>query len=174
MTTVTPPTESAKPYLSFKFLVVTALSDLAPAQFFQPPARMINRPLDDDKVISGRGVGYQHEKRENHVAVVPEFDLDFVHRIELKDERPRIPKRREGMSEGFYSQLCDRAYQVAAEAKVANDEIRRRVDHYVERGLIEIVSDPFRGESEIEEWAELAALPEPAKTTEIKVRKLAS
>jgi hypothetical protein len=137
---------------------------------------MVDRTLAPEQV-SGNRMGHQRQDIQSTAnAQMVEFDMEFVHKIELRDERPRIPKRREGMSERFFSQLCDRAYQVAAEAKVANDEIRRRVDHYVERGLIEIVSDPFRGESEIEEWAELAALhrPEPANTTEIKVRKLAS
>jgi hypothetical protein len=128
---------------------------------------MVDRTLAPEQV-SGNRMGHQRQDIQSTAnAQMVEFDMEFVHKIELRDERPRIPKRREGMSERFFSQLCDRAYQVAAEAKVAN---------YVERGLIEIVSDPFRGESEIEEWAELAALhrPEPANTTEIKVRKLAS
>jgi hypothetical protein len=103
--TVTPPTESAKPFLAFRFLVVTALGDLSPGQFSQPPSKMVDRTLAPEQVAGNR-IGHQRQHLESTaIAQMVEFDMEFVHKIELRDERPRIPKRREGMSAGFYSQL---------------------------------------------------------------------
>lgn len=83
-------------------------------------------------------------------ATVPSFDFSTVLRVELKDERPKLPKKPAGMSEGYFEKLCDAAYEKSARSKAFNDNIRDRVAAYVNAGVIEVTLDPFAGNYEYE------------------------
>jgi hypothetical protein len=73
----------------------------------------------------------------------PTFDLDHIHRIELKPELAILPKKLPGQSVAHYEKLCDLSYETATQAKIHNDRIRERVAHYCETGVLTLVSDPF-------------------------------
>jgi hypothetical protein len=165
----------ARPYLEFKYLVNVMLGDLGDGVYYQVPTEMTNTTVDERQVIDGRPTRYG-EQRETNCVTTPSFNMDFTHRILLNDERPVKPKRPKDISDAFYSKLCDAAYRLAAEAKLANDAIRERVNHYASQNVLEIVSDPFDGEWEVEGLGEIAATytPAPLEPVEIKPRTIAA
>jgi hypothetical protein len=95
-----------------------------------------------------------------HEAVVPQFNLNHIHRMALLDEEPRIPVKQAGMSERYHSELADGAFRVAASNKVENDKIRARVNHFAKKGVVEIIADPFA----IETRDDSAEVDEPVKS----------
>lgn len=74
-------------------------------------------------------------------APMPVFDLDFIHRIELADVSPRVPKRRPEWSDAFYAAVETQAHTdaIAARAKIAG--VLQMVKHHVKQGNIEVVQD---------------------------------
>lgn len=142
------------PYLEFKMLRNTMVY-LGTAQTVTIPSDMRMEKLERVEHNPHRPVTIGSAAAQ---ALRPIFYMDTVHRIELKNERPVIPKKMPGMSDAYHEKLCDQAYERAAQAKVFNDEIRKRVYSYVQNGTMELVSDPFAGEEEVEGLAELAEI----------------
>ncbi len=83
---------------------------------------------------------------------------EAVQDVESRDERPRVPKRLEGMSDGMFEKLADRAYESAAANKAFNDSIRRRVYFYQDQGVLTVIEDAFAGSDEIESLYLIAEL----------------
>jgi hypothetical protein len=152
------------PYLEFKFLKNVSI-ELGTPQRFSIPTDMRAQPNPHAKRKPGEGPDYFSEKEPETYITLPFFDMNHVHKLELKNERPIIPTKLAGMSETYHSKLCDAAYERAAEAKIFNDGVRARVNSYVENGTLEIVNDPFASEDEVEGLAELAATLKDAEDT---------
>lgn len=118
------------------------LGDLGDGESHFVPAKMVHKTTaQHERMVRNPNSG----RLEARAAVIttPEFDLDFVHKVELKPELPRISKKLPGMSDAHHQKLCDLAYVGATEAKAYNDRIREKVYHYVDDGTLELVSDPF-------------------------------
>jgi len=139
-------TPSITPFLEFKFKK-NCMIDLGDSKHYSIPCDMRPQPNPQSKRKDG----------SDKEIILPFFNFDFLHKVELKDELPHIPKQLPGMSKEHHQKLCDQAYERAARAKNFNDAVRERVDAYVRRGVLEIVNDPFEGEEEVEGLAELAA-----------------
>lgn len=155
-----PRTKSPKPYLEFKFLK-NAMIDIGDAKHYRVPSDMRNlpnpqAPLKHGKPRSAAEATMIRLDEPDTYITMPYFDFDKVHKVELQDELPRVPKKMPGMSDDHHQKLCDQAYERAARAKNFNDAIRTRVYHYVDDGTLEVVSDPFEGEDIVEGLAELA------------------
>jgi hypothetical protein len=152
-----------KPYLEFKYNQVCMLGDLGDGASHFVPARMVNKPVPlQERMVRNPSTGRLEVKSE--YITTPEFDLDHVHCIELKPELAVLPKKLPGQSVAHYEKLCDLSYETAMQAKVYNDRIREKVYHYVDSGVLTLVSDPFdtRDDAVIEGLEESAAI-EPVK-----------
>lgn len=141
------------PFLKFKFLRNTQIY-LGTPQTFTIPSTMRAQPNPQAQRDTRLG-RKQSEGEGSSMLVMPVFDMDFVHKIELKNERPMLPKKLDGMSDTYHSKLCDQAYERAAEGKIFNDGVRERVYSYVRNGVLEIVEDPFPTEEIPEGFDEL-------------------
>lgn len=75
---------------------------------------------------------------------VPIFNMEFIHEVELLDERPEEPVREDYMDDDFYKDLCRESYKVAHENRQTNNKIRRALKIYEESGTIKVVEDPFK------------------------------
>jgi hypothetical protein len=143
------------------------IGDLGDGQYHAIPVKMVEKPLEDpDAIAPSKGLYGRPETVSQAVKVTPHFSLDYVHKIELKDERPRIPKKAAGMSDAMHGTLCDAGYKKAAEAKAYNDRIRAKVYHYVEQGALELVSDPFAGNEVVEGFDLYAELLQESQAKE--------
>jgi len=74
--------------------------------------------------------------------VVPVFDMSFVHKIVIPDIRPRTPKRPPGVSDQYFARLCDYGYTRSISARAEGEKLRSLLLHFIDRGNLEIVSDP--------------------------------
>ena len=162
-----------KPYLEFKYKQVIMIGDLGDGAYHAIPTRMVEHPLPEGSFAPSQG-RYGSALITTPIRIQPSFDLEHIHKIELLDERPRVPKRAAGMSDGMFEKLCDAAYEKAAQAAQHNDEIRRRVYHYVDQGILEVIADPFAGSDEVEGFDLIAELVKPDKTEETPDTELKS
>ena len=120
------------PYLSFKYLKNHQIN-LGDDKQYPIPMRMAEQmtPL-------GRN------------ASMPIFDMDYEHKVTLRDEIPRLPVRPDGMSQAYHEKICDKAYSRAGEAKESNDKVREAIQHYVDDGTLEVTNDPFLTETTLD------------------------
>lgn len=72
---------------------------------------------------------------------VPVFNLDKVHTVRLRSEEFEAPEGLDGMPERLRQQREDEAWELVAEARKHNNEIRKRAKIYAEGGVIEIIKD---------------------------------
>lgn len=143
-----------KPYLDFKYKLNRMLYIGGNLYAIPSDPRWVSTPFGQVKHDDDGKVSKQQDNTK--VALQHVYNMDKVHRIPLRDERPRVPKRAEGMSAAYHEKLADDAYRRAAEAKVYNDRIREEVYSHVAHGTLEIVCDPFAGDDEVEGLSDLA------------------
>ena len=113
-------------YLTFKYLL-NRMINLRDEQMYSIPTKLVEK-------MTSRGP-----------ATVPDFDMEFIHKIQLRDEKPNIPPRTESMSEAYFLKIEDAAQDQAVRNRASNDMVRYLLDGYVQNGTIEIIDDPFNG-----------------------------
>ena len=82
--------------------------------------------------------------RDGYKLLLPHFDMEYVHKVELLNETPHLPDREDAGSDRQYEDMCDDAYSEARVNRLANDKIRRIAYDHHKRKTIEILSDPFK------------------------------
>ena len=148
-----------KPSLRFRYLANCSIY-LGTGDTFTIPCTMVSEPNPNSDQTRSLLGGHRDPQKSTDI-LKPVFDLTHVFTILLADEAPKLPPQTPGMSEAYHSKQCDEAFADAIGNKRANDEIRRRVAHYVAEGILELVSDDFAGEIA----AETPAESKPAKVS---------
>ena len=142
-------------YITFKFLKNRAITlDPDSDQTYQPHFQMRDRGNSQNARFTGDQHGGGQLISAGAQGVAPFFFIgdeaqpQHYHKVVLADETPRTPVRPASMPNKLYDSLVDAAMATVIANKAANDEIRRRINAFVDSGTIAIVDDPFAVEME--------------------------
>ncbi len=112
-----------KVYISFKFLKNRRIALRDGREYYIP---VVMREVQTEKGMT----------------TLPDFDLEHIHKIELKPEEPLI-RPKGSMSATMYARLVEGAELQAYKNQCHNDVLRYNLAGYVENGTVEIVDDPY-------------------------------
>lgn len=114
--------------------VMTPLTD-EHANILMPPMRLVEHEVSH--LQAPRGQTQPGAAR----AMLASFDMEQTHRVPVPTLIPRIPVRTPNMPQAWFDKLTEAAYERAIQDRVAAEELRDMIRHYVTRGVIEIVKD---------------------------------
>lgn len=97
-------------------------------------------PMQMKEVQNPMGVT---DRQTGKGCIVPVFEMEKVHKIALEDEELELPDRADFASDRDFEEEMTVVYNERRAARTKNDALRRKIYHYVTRGNIEIVNDPF-------------------------------
>lgn len=106
-------------------------------------------------------VSYEVNDRGDMLPIT-KCDMSTITSLPILSERPQIPDREEWWDDEYYTQVHHDCNTIARNNREANNALRQQLYSYVDRGILEIVDDPYRRR---------ASKTSPAKVAPATVRK---